>query len=120
MVLEYERLKKERRRLLALTGLTPTEFEALHQAFSVVYATKYPEDRTTAGRVRKRQSLDQAPKLRFVLIELIHDTLSFADALEECSGAAGRWNRSRKRPSTRLRATRAAPAEQPSNFAISS
>ncbi len=55
MVLEYERLKKDRRRLLALTGLTPTEFEALHQAFSVVYATKYPEDRTTAGRVRKRQ-----------------------------------------------------------------
>lgn len=55
MVLEYERLKKDRRRLLALTGLTPTEFEALHQTFSAVYATEYPEDKTAEGRVRKRQ-----------------------------------------------------------------
>ena len=54
-MLEYERLKRDRRRLLALTGLTHKEFEALHRAFSAVYATEYSEDQTAAGRKRKRQ-----------------------------------------------------------------
>ena len=55
MVLEYERLKKDRRRLLALTGLTRKEFVALHQAFRTAYATVYPGDKTADGSVRKRQ-----------------------------------------------------------------
>jgi Helix-turn-helix of DDE superfamily endonuclease/DDE superfamily endonuclease len=55
VVLEYDRLKKDRRRLLALTGLTPKEFEALHQMFSAVYAIEYPEDKTAVGRIRQRQ-----------------------------------------------------------------
>jgi hypothetical protein len=54
-VLEYERLKKDRRQLLALTGLTRREFVALHQAFRTAYATVYPEDKTADGSVRKRQ-----------------------------------------------------------------
>jgi hypothetical protein len=56
LVLEYQRLKKDRRQLLALTGLTPKEFGALHKAFCVAYATAYPRDKTAEGRVRKRQS----------------------------------------------------------------
>ena len=56
MVLEYERLKKDRRRLLALTGLTRKEFVALHQAFRTAYATVYPGDKTADGSVRKRQA----------------------------------------------------------------
>jgi Helix-turn-helix of DDE superfamily endonuclease/DDE superfamily endonuclease len=56
LVLEYERLKKDRRRLLALTGLTHKEFEVLHQAFCAVYATVYPGDKTADGCIRKRQS----------------------------------------------------------------
>lgn len=55
-MLEYKRLKKDRRQLLALTGLTPKEFVALHEAFCVAYATLYPEDKTADGQVRKRQS----------------------------------------------------------------
>jgi Helix-turn-helix of DDE superfamily endonuclease/DDE superfamily endonuclease len=55
VVLEYKQLKKNRRRLLALTGLTHKEFEALHQAFCTAYATVFPEDKTADGRVRKRQ-----------------------------------------------------------------
>ena len=55
-MLEYERLKKGRRRLLALTGLTHKEFEVLHQAFCAVYATGYPGDKTADGRNRKRRS----------------------------------------------------------------
>ena len=54
-MLEYERLKKDRRQLLALTGLTRKEFVALHQAFRTAYATVYPEDKTADGSVRKRQ-----------------------------------------------------------------
>jgi len=55
-VLEYKRLKKDRRRLLALTGLTRKEFVALHQAFRTAYATVCPGDKTADGSVRKRQA----------------------------------------------------------------
>ena len=55
-MLEYKRLKKDRRQLLALTGLTHKEFVALHEAFCVAYATVYQGDQTAAGRTRKRRS----------------------------------------------------------------
>jgi hypothetical protein len=55
-MLEYKRLKKDRRQLVALTGLTDKEFGALHEAVCVAYATVYPGDKTAEGRVRKRQS----------------------------------------------------------------
>lgn len=55
-MLEYDRLKKDRRRLLALTGLTHKEFVVLHQAFRTAYATVYPADKTADGSVRKRQA----------------------------------------------------------------
>ena len=55
-MLEYQRLKKDRRQLLAVTGVTDKEFRALHEAFCVAYATVYPEDKTVEGRERKRQS----------------------------------------------------------------
>jgi hypothetical protein len=54
-VLEYKRLKKDRRRLLALTGLTHKEFVALHQAFRTAYVIMYAGAKTADGRVRKRQ-----------------------------------------------------------------
>jgi len=55
-VLEYQQLKKDRRQLLALTGLTPKEFGVLHEAFRVAYALTYPEDKTAEGQVRQRRS----------------------------------------------------------------
>jgi hypothetical protein len=55
-VLEYQRLKKDRRQLLALTGLTDKEFVALHEAFCTAYATVYQGDQTAAGRTRQRRS----------------------------------------------------------------
>jgi Helix-turn-helix of DDE superfamily endonuclease/DDE superfamily endonuclease len=55
-VLEYQRLTKDRRQLLALTGLTPKEFGALHKAFRVAYAIMYPEAKTAEGQVRQRRS----------------------------------------------------------------
>src|SRR4029450_11269265 len=55
-MLEYRRLTKDRRQLLALTGLTPKEFGAFHKAFRVAYALTYPEDKTADGQVRQRRS----------------------------------------------------------------
>lgn len=54
-MLEYERLRKDRRRFLALTGLTPKEFTELHLAFRKAYE-KVPRDKTAAGNARKRQA----------------------------------------------------------------
>jgi hypothetical protein len=56
LVLEYKRLKKDRRQLLALTGLTHKEFVALHEAFCVAYAIVYQGEQTADGRARKRLS----------------------------------------------------------------
>jgi Helix-turn-helix of DDE superfamily endonuclease/DDE superfamily endonuclease len=54
-MLEYKRLKKDRRRLLALTGLTHREFSVLHPAFRAAYETRYAGDKTADGRDRQRQ-----------------------------------------------------------------
>ena len=54
-MLEYKRLKRDRRHLLALTGLTHKEFAALHQAFHIAYESGYSGDKTAEGKSRKRQ-----------------------------------------------------------------
>jgi DDE superfamily endonuclease/Helix-turn-helix of DDE superfamily endonuclease len=50
----YSELRDDRRRLLALTGLTPPEFELLLTAFVRCYERRYPANRTAAGRPRQR------------------------------------------------------------------
>ena len=52
----YSRLRGDRRRFLALTGLTLPEFESLLGAFARSYERRYPADRTAAGRPRKRRA----------------------------------------------------------------
>jgi Helix-turn-helix of DDE superfamily endonuclease/DDE superfamily endonuclease len=56
LVLEYKRLKKDQRQLLALTSLTHKEFVTLYEAFCVAYATVYQGDQTAEGHARKRRS----------------------------------------------------------------
>jgi Helix-turn-helix of DDE superfamily endonuclease len=53
-MLTYSEVRGDRRRLLALTGLTPPEFELLGAAFARAYERRYPPDRTAAGRPRRR------------------------------------------------------------------
>jgi len=55
-VLEYERLRKDQRRFLALTGLTPKELTELHLAFRQAYEKASPRDKTAAGNARKRKA----------------------------------------------------------------
>jgi len=74
----YTELRSDRKRLLALTGLTLPEFELLLPAFPRVYEDLYPSDRTIAGRPRQRSAgagrkavlADPDQKLLFLLVYL--------------------------------------------------
>src|SRR4051812_11964388 len=52
----YTELRSDRKRLLALTGLTLQEFEHLLPAFARAYEHLYPPGRTMAGRPRQRSA----------------------------------------------------------------
>jgi hypothetical protein len=54
-VLTYAKLKPNRRKFLALTGLTPKEFQLLLPAFERVYARRYPVTKTMKGKPRRRK-----------------------------------------------------------------
>src|SRR4051812_40194013 len=77
-MITYNRLKNQRRRFLALTGLTVVEFEALLAAFQKAHASIYPSTRTITGQPRKRLVQAGRPgsltcledKLLFVLVYL--------------------------------------------------
>jgi hypothetical protein len=74
-VLEYQRLKTNRRKLLALTGLTPKEFRMLLPVFSELYE-QARADTTQRGTVRQRavgggrkgQLRTAEQKLLFILV----------------------------------------------------
>jgi hypothetical protein len=77
-MLHYKKLKKNRRRFLALTGLTPKEFKELLPVFERAYAKQYPTDTILTGKARKRKAgggrkglIDSSQqKLLFVLVYL--------------------------------------------------
>ncbi len=53
-MLDYRRVRRDRRKFLALTGLTLKEFKALLPTFVEAYQRRYPPEKTVAGRKRKR------------------------------------------------------------------
>src|SRR5205823_10805207 len=53
-MITYSELRQDRRRFLALTGLTSKEFQRLLEAFRRSYDRLYPPHRTLAGRPRQR------------------------------------------------------------------
>lgn len=53
-MLAYKRRQKHRRKFLALTGLTPKEFQLLLPAFCEGYESVHAGDTTQSGRVRQR------------------------------------------------------------------
>ena len=77
-MLAYKLLKEERRKFLALTGLTLKEFKALLPSFTEAYRRQYAGRRTLAGKRRRRQvgggrrgRLETAEqKLLFILVYL--------------------------------------------------
>ena len=54
-MLEYATLKSNRRKFIALTGLTPKEFKLLLPAFEHAYARRYPDTKTLTGELRRRK-----------------------------------------------------------------
>jgi Helix-turn-helix of DDE superfamily endonuclease/DDE superfamily endonuclease len=54
-MLEYRTLKRDRRKFLALTGLTLKEFKSLLPAFTEEYRCKCASNKTLAGKKRRRQ-----------------------------------------------------------------
>jgi hypothetical protein len=54
-MLTYTKLKRNRRKCLALTGLTPKEFSALLPAFARAYEERYPADKTMTSKPRRRK-----------------------------------------------------------------
>lgn len=77
-MLTYAKIKSNRRKFIALTGLTPKEFQIVLPAFERAYARRYPATKTRAGTVRQRKagggrkSVLDAPeeKLLFALVYL--------------------------------------------------
>ena len=77
-MITYAEVRGDQRRCLALTGLTPSEFDLLLAAFQRAYARRYPPNRTAAGQARRRRPgggrkavLDApAQKLLFLLVYL--------------------------------------------------
>ena len=55
-MLQYDRLKRNRQKFLALTGITPKKFKVLLPAFARAYQRRYPPSKTLAGKVRKRRA----------------------------------------------------------------
>src|SRR5437763_14238773 len=53
-MLVYSQVRRQRRRFVALTGLTPSEFRSLLSAFTKVYEGRYPIDYTLSGQPRRR------------------------------------------------------------------
>jgi Helix-turn-helix of DDE superfamily endonuclease/DDE superfamily endonuclease len=53
-MVNYKELRGDRQRCLALTSLTPSEFDQLLSAFARCCERLYPVDRTAAGRPRQR------------------------------------------------------------------
>jgi hypothetical protein len=54
-MLDYESLRRNERKFVALTGITPSEFQRLLPAFPRAYAGASPSHKTHAGEPRRRR-----------------------------------------------------------------
>ena len=75
-MLDYQRLRRSERKFVALTGLTPSEFQRLLPVFTRAYERRFPADQTQAGKPRQRRRgggrkgvlPDIEQKLLFILV----------------------------------------------------
>jgi len=100
-MLTYTKLKRNRRKFLALTGLTPKEFQLLLPAFQRAYARRFPADHTLHGTRRQRKhgggrktSLDSPEqRLLFALVYLKTYPLQalLGEVFDLSQSRANRW-----------------------------
>jgi DDE superfamily endonuclease/Helix-turn-helix of DDE superfamily endonuclease len=75
-MLTYAKLKRNPRKCVALTGVTPKEFMVLLRVFTRAYAEHYPAEKTITGKPRRRQVgggrkgvlQEPAQRLLFILV----------------------------------------------------
>ena len=75
-MLDYDHVRRQPRKFLALTGLTPKEFKTLLPAFWQAYQRTYPDTKTRTGQPRQRRAGGGRPsalasmeqKLLFILV----------------------------------------------------
>jgi hypothetical protein len=75
-MLDYDGLKQDERKFVALMGITPSEFQRLLPAFTRAYARAFPPTTTQAGKPRQRRPgagrkavlLRPEDKLLFILV----------------------------------------------------
>ena len=100
-MLEYAVVKRDRRKFLALTGLTVKEFKALLPPFREAYHRKYESRKTLAGHPRRRRlgggrrgQLD-TPEQKLLFILVYQKTYPLQTVLGELFGfsqaAANQW-----------------------------
>ena len=100
-MLEYSVIKQDRRKFLALTGLTAKEFNSLLPPFIEVYDRTYPSHTTLAGHKHRRRSgggrrgqLDTAEQ-RLLFILVYQKTYPLQTVMGELFGfsqaAANQW-----------------------------
>lgn len=73
-MVKYKEIRRNKRRFLAVTGLTDKEFKALLGAFTGAYEKAQPRDKTLEGRKRKRK----AGGGRKAVLESMEDKLLFS------------------------------------------
>ena len=57
-MLSYETLKKNIRKFVSVTSLTPEEFEYVLPAFEQAYRQIFPDTKTKTGQTRERIALE--------------------------------------------------------------
>jgi hypothetical protein len=75
-MLDYDRLKQDKRKFVALTGITTLEFQRLLPTFTRAYARAFPCNKTQTGKPRRRRPgagrkavlLRPEDKLLFILV----------------------------------------------------
>ena len=100
-MLEYKKLKRNRRKFLALTGLTDKEFKELLPEFDQAYQQQYDRNKTLARRERKRKigggrkGMLKAPEQRLLFILVYQKTYPLQVVLGELFGlsqsSANEW-----------------------------
>ncbi len=100
-MLIYAKLKRNRRKFLALTGVTPKEFQLLLPAFEHAYQRRYPVKKTRTGNARQRRAgggrkslLDTSEqKLLFALVYLKAYPLQtlLGEVFDLSQSRANRW-----------------------------
>jgi hypothetical protein len=100
-MIEYAQVKRNRRKFLALTGLTLKEFQALLPAFDEAYRREQAHNKTLAGRKRKRlwgggrRSTLNTPEQKLLFILVYQKTYPLQVLLGELFGlsqtSANQW-----------------------------